>query len=221
MKPLKFITESDWEKWRVATFYTKEPETIAWISDFEPNCVFWDIGANIGIYSIFCASMHPGSTVYAFEPLRTNYIRLWDNIWLNDAINVRAHHTCMGDYTGDCYFDFNTSEVGSSGGSAKDLRKQKIDDKGGFPVPIIEGDNFCGQEPDYVKIDVDGTEMDILMGMKGLLYNEIKSILVEVNNQDLEILRLLEDAGLVLDDKYNTLKDRESDKNLIFRRKTQ
>ena len=37
---------------RAETFKTKEPETIEWIDSFKKNSVFWDIGANVGIYSL-------------------------------------------------------------------------------------------------------------------------------------------------------------------------
>ena len=39
-------------EYRIKTFVTKEPETIDWINKFEPNKIFWDIGANIGLYSL-------------------------------------------------------------------------------------------------------------------------------------------------------------------------
>ena len=41
--------------WRIETLYTKEPETIEWINSFskKKNIIFWDIGANIGLYSIY------------------------------------------------------------------------------------------------------------------------------------------------------------------------
>lgn len=65
-KDLHFATPDARARWRVETLYTKEPDTIAWIERFEPNSVFWDVGANIGIYSLYAAAF--GHEVYAFEP---------------------------------------------------------------------------------------------------------------------------------------------------------
>ena len=44
--------------WRVRTILDKEPDTIEWIDNFSidnnDNFIFWDIGANIGLYSLYC-----------------------------------------------------------------------------------------------------------------------------------------------------------------------
>lgn len=43
--------------YRGKNFYTKEPETVAWINSFNKKNTFFDIGANIGIYSLYAASL--------------------------------------------------------------------------------------------------------------------------------------------------------------------
>ena len=54
-KEVKFFVPNQLLEWRVNTCLTKEPETIEWIDGFEnkENLIFWDIGANIGLYSIY------------------------------------------------------------------------------------------------------------------------------------------------------------------------
>ncbi len=42
-------------RYRADTFSSKEPETLAWIDNFSENSIFWDIGANVGLYSIYAA----------------------------------------------------------------------------------------------------------------------------------------------------------------------
>ena len=56
-KETSFFCPNELSKWRVETLYTKEPETLEWIDEFEQNkeIIFWDIGANIGLYSIYAA----------------------------------------------------------------------------------------------------------------------------------------------------------------------
>lgn len=39
-------------RWRMETFFTEEPETILWLDSFSPDAVFWDVGANVGLYGI-------------------------------------------------------------------------------------------------------------------------------------------------------------------------
>ena len=42
-------------QWRAETFFTKEPETIEWINTFKSDETLFDVGANIGLYSIYAA----------------------------------------------------------------------------------------------------------------------------------------------------------------------
>ena len=64
---------------RVDRLLSKEPETIKWLNAFEKQSVFFDIGANIGIYSLYSA-IKTGNDVYAFEPHSANYKNLLDSI---------------------------------------------------------------------------------------------------------------------------------------------
>ena len=62
-KEIKFFCPNQLLKWRVNTYFTKEPETLEWIDDFEKkeSLIFWDIGANIGLYSIYNSLKNPKS----------------------------------------------------------------------------------------------------------------------------------------------------------------
>jgi hypothetical protein len=67
---------------RSATLLTKEVDTIAWIDGFKDNQVFWDIGANVGVYSLY-AAIKRQLRVSAFEPSSANYYALTRNCQLN------------------------------------------------------------------------------------------------------------------------------------------
>ena len=77
---------------RVSRILTKEPETIEWIGSMSKNSVFFDIGANIGIYTISAGLL--GIQTYAFEPHAGNYFLLCQNININNFKNVTAY--CVG-----------------------------------------------------------------------------------------------------------------------------
>ncbi len=64
-----FFTPNTLCRYRAETFPTKEPETLEWIESFNEKSIFWDIGVNIGLYSIY-AVKYNNAQVYAFEPLR-------------------------------------------------------------------------------------------------------------------------------------------------------
>ena len=58
-------------RFRSSTFAIKEPDTLKWIESFDKNSTFIDIGANVGIYSIYAS--HFTSQVFSFEPDALNY----------------------------------------------------------------------------------------------------------------------------------------------------
>ena len=67
-------------KYRNDTFFTKEPETLEWIDKFTKNSVFWDVGANVGLYSIYAAKTRD-CNVTAIEPSVFNLELLAKNIY--------------------------------------------------------------------------------------------------------------------------------------------
>jgi hypothetical protein len=79
---LKFIVPNYLSDWRAQTFSTKEPETLEWIDSMPEHCVLWDVGANIGIYSLY-AAQSKGAKVFAFEPSIFNLELLARNIHTN------------------------------------------------------------------------------------------------------------------------------------------
>src|SRR5574337_127189 len=74
--------DSDWERYTRTKSCRKEPETIEWIENtIKPGDVVFDVGANIGAYSLVMAkSSNMGAKVYAFEPSWPTYIQLCRNI---------------------------------------------------------------------------------------------------------------------------------------------
>ena len=71
------------------TSCAKEPETVAWIEELvRPGDVMFDIGANVGAYSLVASKATQGeASIYAFEPAFTNYPQLCRNIMLNECSN--------------------------------------------------------------------------------------------------------------------------------------
>ena len=74
-----------WTARNYATLFIKEPITIDWIRSFKKNNIFYDVGANVGMYSIF-AALISDVKVYAFEPESNNFQTLMQNnnvAWLD------------------------------------------------------------------------------------------------------------------------------------------
>lgn len=80
---IKIVTPNALCDWRAKTFSSKEPETLEWIDSFLEGSILWDIGANIGLYSLYAAKKM-NCRVWAFEPSVFNLELLARNIYEND-----------------------------------------------------------------------------------------------------------------------------------------
>ena len=89
-KLIKFFVPNNITNWRVDTFFTKEPETLKWIDSFDKKkkIIFWDIGANIGLYSIYNSLKNKNSKTISFEPSTSNLRVLSRNISINNFKNI-------------------------------------------------------------------------------------------------------------------------------------
>jgi hypothetical protein len=129
--------------WRVHTLRTKEPETIDWIEGFAPGSTFWDVGASIGVYSLYAAAL--GHRVIAFEPDANQYAQLIRNIAKSDlGDHVQAFHMAI---------DSGPPGWRNIGGlKVQAVSLSDIIDWYEWPV-------------DYLKIDTDGDDFDVLKSL--------------------------------------------------------
>src|SRR5262252_627304 len=79
---LSFVLLGKTSAGRAMTVLTKQPATIAWIDSFQPGSVFWDIGASVGVFSLY-AALGTDTRVVAFEPAAVNYYLLSANCEAN------------------------------------------------------------------------------------------------------------------------------------------
>ncbi len=213
------IVDSEIEQYRVNTFRTKEPETLYWIeNEIKDGDVVFDVGANIGIYTLYIAKLYPNASIYSFEPYFDNYVKLCHNAFLNKFDNVTPMYIGISDkmQIADLYIKDET--VGSSGHQlfqCKDEWNNNFTPKGKHSVLTISLDDFCTQfnvkTPQHVKIDIDGLEQHVVEGMIPILYsNKIKSVLIEVNHTSSDgnmINKLFYDANFTSDNIYNQIEN--------------
>ena len=199
---IQLWVESAIEKYRAKTYDTKEPETLDWIERYvQPGDVFYDIGANIGLYSIFAAKHLRGEgKVYAFEPEALNFARLSKNIQLN-GLSGTVVPCCLALSDSLCfdllYLNPNNFEEMAGGelvagtslhsfGVARDYSGKSFrpfHTQGTVGVSI----DFLWQVwkldfPNHLKIDVDGLEDKIIDGAARTLEDRrLKSVLIEIS----------------------------------------
>ena len=186
--------------WRVETLATKEPDTLEWIDAFDPTDVLMDIGANVGMYTIYAAGIR-GVRVVAFEPEASNFALLLHNIRLNALeTRVTAYPVAMTDRCGFQSFQLSALGVGGSGHTVGDeLLNQRLEPRQPRGIQGIYGstiDAFIEQTgimPDHIKIDVDAIEHLIIDGAEKTLSDENgpRSVLCEINT------RLVEHKGIL------------------------
>lgn len=209
MKPLPFKMRqvTPMEKYRAESFWFKEFETLAWIESFDPSGVFFDIGANVGVYSLYCAALYSTAKIHAFEPMPANNEALRLNAERNCFSNIYAWPYALGE---EMQRDI-TLKMPDAGEEAG-LSGAQLDYTGiwGEVVHVMCVDRLCSCKgglplPDYVKIDIDGQEAGVIKGMMTVLPT-VKSMLVEVSSKSkAEIVDILTGAGFSTDNRFNTM----------------
>jgi FkbM family methyltransferase len=210
-----FTSPNSLNKWRLETFSTKEPETLNWIDKLPDNSILWDIGANVGLYSVYAAKVR-NCRVYSFEPSIFNLELLARNIFLNGLQkNISIVPLPLSDAVGINSLNMTSTEWG---GAISTFGSEAIGHDGKLMDKIFEfrtlgiSMDFAVEflnipVPDYIKMDVDGIEHLILMGGKKLL-KSIKGVIIEINDdfeeQRENATKLLLDAGLKLEKKMHS-----------------
>lgn len=199
-KALHLSVPNEITEWRVDTFWGKEPETLAWINTFEPDDLFVDIGANIGLYSLY-AALTRHVNVLAFEPESLNYALLNRNIHLNGLDKqVKAYALALSHETAFDTIHLSSFDAGQSCHHFKESPKNPAFHQGCFSLSVdtLIAKGFI-PVPEHIKIDVDGCEHLILEGAKTTLKNpKLKSVLVELNphlKAHASIIKLMEKHG--------------------------
>lgn len=155
------------------------------------NCknaqIFLDIGSHIGFFTCIVGKVFPRIKVHSFEMEDQVFQLLQKNVKLNNLDNISLYKWAVSDFNGQAYYEK----------PPKPNEKTAVAHSGDKEVKSIAIDDF-GVVPDVVKIDVEGTELDVLRGMQKLL-PKIKAIFIEIHpelykdNEAEKILELLKD----------------------------
>jgi FkbM family methyltransferase len=202
--PVSFVTLNRVSAGRAATMLTKQPATIEWIDRFQPNGVFWDIGANVGVFSLY-AALRGDTSVVAFEPAAVNYFMLAANCEINrfeDRVRCvlaglgrskSLAYLASSQFAGAASFGFGAkkAQVFEGRQTAIILTIDQLVEEFGLPCP------------NYLKIDVPGLTDDILAGGACTLARpDVREVHVEASESSSSgrrVIEALERAGLCLD----------------------
>jgi len=209
-KKVLFFCPNEITFWRAKTMFEKEPETIEWIDTFDLSDTFWDIGANVGVYSLYSGSK--GIKTLAFEPSSANYWVLNQNIFLNNYSSIiHAFPIAFSKSKQLGFFNMSGLDVGGAfyrfGTKENFFHLSDVENTVNFHQGMLgfSIDDFVSEYkpelPNHIKIDVDSIEVEIIMGAQNLLKNKIiKSVLIELDSSEIEdvnsVTDILNKSGL-------------------------
>ena len=152
----------------------------------QANTIF-DVGGNIGLYSLVAAKANPGSAVYCFEPNPVNAKRIRKNILNNRLTNIQLVEKAVAEGAGKVSFFLPDKDLISDVSSIYRSHTTSFSDFNinEIEVETVSIDNFIkdiSRPPQLIKIDVELAEYEALLGMKSLLKNCSPVIICEVFN---------------------------------------
>jgi FkbM family methyltransferase len=158
-----------------------------------------DIGAHGGFYALLLSKLvGPTGQVIAFEPLPANYRVLEENMALNRVTNVQVRREAVGKRSGEMDFEVPDPEDSLVAGQVS-----AADPRGSMRVRVVSLDDFLlerGVHVDFIKMDVEGAEGDILQGARRTLETFHPRMMVELHDMDKQTSRhpvvvMMEDLG--------------------------
>ena len=209
---LKFFAPFPLLQDRAATLLTKEPDMIRWIDGFKKDAVLWDIGANVGVFSLYAAA-RANCTVLSFEPSAANFYVLARNIQINHLNDrVTAYCVALSGTTELGVLNLASAAMGASlsqFGKVGEMSRYVSGDSGsathgmmGFTIDDFIA-RFNPPFPTHIKMDVDGLELPILRGAaKTMRDPRMHAAMVELSITNLDeraqAIALLEGLGFTL-----------------------
>ncbi len=164
--------------------------------------VFLDVGANIGQHSMYASYF--AKRVISFEPIKRLYDQFNNSVFMNNIFNIQIFNYALGDkkeelaiYSNDINMGASSILVSENRSVEQVIKVLRLDD---------EYENMNMEKVDFVKIDVEGYELNVLMGMQEIIKKYKPKILVEFtpffyNKVDVSISRRLYD--FLVENKYD------------------
>ncbi len=166
---------------------------------------FIDLGANIGLYSLFIKSLGLNSKIIAVEADPDIFARLSYNIGLNDG-GISAHNIAVSDHDGEAELFINTKNRGESSIVKDQSSGTSIRIPCKTLLSLLDAENIT--RPDVVKLDLEGAEEIVLKAFFKQAGEERYPKLILIENApdrwDTDIFALLESKGYELSHKTKT-----------------
>lgn len=167
---VSFIGSNDRLIERVENFSHESYVIEQLIRNSNPDDVFWDVGACLGIHSFILSQHLPNGNVVSFEPMPTNRGVLMDNKAVNEIENVTVMREALSNESGQVEFDIRESI--NAGFGRHSISTGEYESVETITVPQEKGDALIKngvKRPNIIKIDVEGAGPLVLEGLKEYL----------------------------------------------------
>jgi FkbM family methyltransferase len=200
---LSFVLLGKTSGGRAMSALTRQPATIEWIDSFEPGSVFWDIGANVGVFSLY-AALGTDTKVVAFEPAAVNYFLLAANCEANNLFN---QIDCLLVGVGGRHAIDRLEVSQFRSGRSFSFRGKKDEPYNARQASVVLSIDELVEDyglpcPNYVKIDAPGASEAIIAGAERTFRRrEVRQVHLEIREQSKggqRILDVLKQSGLAV-----------------------
>jgi len=188
------------------TYFLERDNLAAWARHCQDSTMIFDVGANVGIYSLTAAAAQAQAKIYAFEPTPQLAAHLRETLVVNDIRQIEVQECAVGESCGSALL--NIWGVASEQNEGLNFVTQEAVASETVPIQTVTLDAFCRSHGithiDLLKLDIQGNEASALRGAQGLLAaGQIRCLFLELNWDALhpetcpasECLRLLADCG--------------------------
>jgi FkbM family methyltransferase len=192
---LTFVATTPLLRSRAENALAKEPDTIEWLDGLTKDDVLWDVGANVGVFSLYAAARRH-CTVLAFEPSAANFFVLSRNIQLNHlSERVTSYCVALSGSTGLGVLNLDSAALGTA--MSQFGKPGETSRYSASTHPLTHGmvgftidefiERFGARSPTHLKLDVDGLEWPILQGARTTLSGRgVRSAMIELSVTDRE-----------------------------------
>jgi len=175
------VNELDFQLAQLYRSMPYETEVFRWLATRSYSTIV-DIGANLGVFSIYFAKRFPEAGVYAFEPSRKVFSRLVSNAAANGVSNLHVFNCAISSESG--FLNFHEPAGHETNGSLNaDFASIFSTNVSVTPVPVLAAsamECFMKKPPVLVKIDAEGSEPQVLLSLRELIQRHRPDLLIEV-----------------------------------------
>ncbi len=144
-----------------------------------PTPVIIDAGAHIGLATLYFKKVYPAARVIAIEPLPENFKLLEKNVWENQLENVELHNVALAARTGTLpFYTDATDEKWHSTASFISGAWNHTQRSRTLSVPAQPLSDFLHQPVDFLKLDIEGAEQEVLFAAADQI-RQVKHLIME------------------------------------------